>query len=74
MTTVLSKHNIEMKEELTQMVEQSNEKTKISVRDLNLFYGDKQALYSLSLDIKEKEVTALIGPLRVWKIYFLKNP
>ena len=37
-------------------------KTCLEVRDLNLFYGGKQALSSISLDIPEKKVTAFIGP------------
>ncbi|SOC43326.1 phosphate ABC transporter ATP-binding protein (PhoT family) [Ureibacillus acetophenoni] len=72
MTTLLSKHNKKVKEDLQQMTE-SNGKTKISVRDLNLFYGEKQALYSLSLDIQEKEVTALIGPSGCGKSTFLRT-
>lgn len=47
--------------------------TKISVRDLNLFYGEKQALFGVSLDIKEKEVTALIGPSGCGKSTFLRT-
>ena len=35
---------------------------KISVRDLNFYYGKSQALKSISLDIPEKRVTAFIGP------------
>lgn len=34
----------------------------MSVHDLNLFYGDKQALKNINLDIKKGEVTAFIGP------------
>lgn len=34
----------------------------LEVRDLELFYGDKKALSSISLDIPEKRVTAFIGP------------
>lgn len=73
MTTLLMKHNKKVKEDLQQMTEQSNGKTKISVRDLSLFYGEKQALYSLSLDIQEKEVTALIGPSGCGKSTFLRT-
>ena len=47
--------------------------TKIQVNNLNLFYGEKQALYSVSLDIKEKEVTALIGPSGCGKSTFLRT-
>lgn len=34
----------------------------ITVNDLNLHYGDKQALHNISLQIPEKKVTAFIGP------------
>jgi len=34
----------------------------IDVRDLNLYYGDKQALRDINLAISEKKVTAFIGP------------
>ena len=32
------------------------------LRDLNLYYGDKQALKSINMDISRYEVTAFIGP------------
>jgi phosphate transport system ATP-binding protein len=35
---------------------------KISVRNLNFFYGDQQALFDNNLDIAERRVTAIIGP------------
>lgn len=53
--------------------EQPNKEVKISVRDLDLFYGEKQALYSVSLDIRENEVTALIGPSGCGKSTFLRT-
>lgn len=34
----------------------------IQAKDLNLFYGDKQALKNIHLDIPEKRVSAFIGP------------
>ncbi len=46
---------------------------KISVRNLNLFYGEKQALFEVSIDIKEKEITALIGPSGCGKSTFLRT-
>lgn len=33
-----------------------------SINNLNLFYGDKQALKNISMDISRYEVTAFIGP------------
>ncbi len=38
------------------------EKTKIEIRDLDLFFGKKQALKNISLHIPEGKITALIGP------------
>ena len=54
-------------------MKQSAGTTKISVKDLNLFYGEKQALYNVSLDIEEKKVTALIGPSGCGKSTFLRT-
>lgn len=34
----------------------------IQIRDLNLYYGNKQALYDIDLDIARCHVTAFIGP------------
>jgi phosphate transport system ATP-binding protein len=45
---------------------------KISARNVNLWYGDKQALFDVSLDIAEREVTALIGPSGCGKSTFLR--
>ncbi|MEZ5357781.1 MAG: phosphate ABC transporter ATP-binding protein PstB [Candidatus Zixiibacteriota bacterium] len=47
--------------------------TKITVRDLNFFYGNSQALYDVSVDINEKEVFALIGPSGCGKSTFLRT-
>ena len=38
------------------------EKAKISVRDLNFYYGGFHALKHINLDLPEKKVTAFIGP------------
>ena len=50
-----------------------DKKTKIQVRDLNLWYGDNHALKSVSMDIKENSVTAFIGPSGCGKSTFLKT-
>ena len=46
---------------------------KIHVNDLCLFYGNKQALKNITLDITEKRVTALIGPSGCGKSTFLRT-
>ncbi len=45
---------------------------KITTSNLNLFYGPKQALFSVDLNVKEKTVTALIGPSGCGKSSFLR--
>lgn len=47
-------------------------KSKISAKNVNLFYGQKQALFGINLDFKEREVTALIGPSGCGKSSFLR--
>lgn len=34
----------------------------IKISDFDFFYGDKQALFDINMDIAEREVTAFIGP------------
>lgn len=45
---------------------------KISVKNLSLYYGEKQALKNISLDIPAKKVTAFIGPSGCGKSTFLR--
>jgi phosphate transport system ATP-binding protein len=46
---------------------------KMATRGLNLFYGEKQALRNIDLDIAVNEVTALIGPSGCGKSTFLRT-
>ena len=45
----------------------------ITVKGLNLWYGQTQALKNISIDIPEKPITALIGPSGCGKSTFLKT-
>ena len=45
---------------------------KMTARKLNLFYGEKQALFDVDLDIHANSVTALIGPSGCGKSTFLR--
>src|SRR6266571_2295036 len=46
---------------------------KIDVRHLNFYYGSKQALFDVSLPMRECQVTALIGPSGCGKTTFLRT-
>ena len=35
---------------------------RMGVNDLNLFYGEHQALHNVSIDIRDKQITSFIGP------------
>ena len=47
-------------------------KIKLHARNVEVFYGEKQALFEVSLDIRENAVTALIGPSGCGKSTFLR--
>jgi phosphate transport system ATP-binding protein len=47
-------------------------KAKFTARDLNFWYGDKQALFDISLTVAERSVMALIGPSGCGKSTFLR--
>ena len=46
---------------------------KISVKDLNFFYGKVQALHGISLEVPERQVIAFIGPSGCGKSTFLRT-
>ena len=46
---------------------------KISTTSLNFYYGEKQALNNVSLEFREREITALIGPSGCGKSTFLRT-
>ncbi len=50
-----------------------NEKIKIRVHDLHLYYGENHALKGINMDIPENAVTAFIGPSGCGKSTFLKT-
>ncbi|EEU13132.1 phosphate ABC transporter ATP-binding protein PstB [Anaerococcus vaginalis] len=50
----------------------ANKKTIINVEDLDLYYGDFQALKKINMEIKENEITAFIGPSGCGKSTTLK--
>ncbi len=47
-------------------------RAKIQVDHLSFYYGDKQALFDISMEIRERQITALIGPSGCGKSTFLR--
>ncbi len=45
----------------------------LEIKDLNLWYGDHQALFSVNMTVPEHRVTALIGPSGCGKSTFIKS-
>ena len=45
---------------------------KISAKNVDVFYGKKQALFDINLEIEENQVTALIRPSGCGKSTFLR--
>ncbi|AUB78804.1 phosphate ABC transporter ATP-binding protein [Spiribacter roseus] len=56
----------------TTQTRNESELAKMSATDLNLWYGDTQALHGINLDMPAQEVTALIGPSGCGKSTFLR--
>jgi phosphate transport system ATP-binding protein len=56
----------------TQRMLEPVSKVKLATRDVNVFYGDKQALYDVDLDVGLNQVTALIGPSGCGKSTFIR--
>lgn len=55
------------------VTELSQLEMKVEARNLNFFYGPKQALFDISVMIPEKKVTAFIGPSGCGKSTFLRT-
>jgi len=49
-----------------------SDNAKMSMRNVNVFYDDKQAINDVSLDLARNQVTALIGPSGCGKSTFLR--
>ena len=50
----------------------SDDQVAVTARDVCVYYGQKQALFNVGLDVKKNEVTALIGPSGCGKSTFLR--
>ena len=64
---------VETKNTITQTMEATSNMDKFNVKNLDLFYGDFQALKSVNMDIAANEITAFIGPSGCGKSTYLKT-
>ncbi|HXR64298.1 MAG TPA: phosphate ABC transporter ATP-binding protein PstB [Ktedonobacteraceae bacterium] len=51
----------------------ANAPLKIAIKNVNFFYGPKQALFDVTIPIRERQTTALIGPSGCGKSTFLRT-
>ena len=67
--------DVSMEEKLPAKAGDMNDKQpiKMSVADVDFFYGRAQALFDISMDIERHRVTALIGPSGCGKSTFLRT-
>ena len=56
---------------MTKEISKEN-KVKVKVNDLNLWYGDNHALHGISAELYQNKITALIGPSGCGKSTFLR--
>lgn len=49
------------------------ESSKMSMRNVDVFYGDKQAIFNVNVDIGQHEVIAMIGPSGCGKSTFIRS-
>jgi len=49
------------------------ERSKMSVENLSAWFGDKQALFNINIELFENKVTAIIGPSGCGKSTFIRN-
>jgi phosphate transport system ATP-binding protein len=57
---------------MTEQSHRARRRSKVSVESLNLYYGDFRALSGISIEIQDREITALIGPSGCGKSSFLR--
>lgn len=67
-----STESLEVSSDQSTVGEQFCENAKMTIRNTNVFYADKQAIHDVSIDIAKNEVIAMIGPSGCGKSTFLR--
>ena len=60
------------KDAVKKVKKKSSPELKFQAANVDVFYGDKQALFDVSLDIRARSITSLIGPSGCGKTTFLR--
>ncbi len=71
----MNENDPQISQDITNLITVGNafsEHAKMSMRNVNVFYADKQAIHDVSLDIGKNEVVAMIGPSGCGKSTFLR--
>ena len=68
-----SEQTLELDEGHVTVGESFSDDPKMTMRNINVFYADKQAIYDVSIDIAKNEVIAMIGPSGCGKSTFLRT-
>ena len=68
-----SKQNLEVDQAQATVGNRFCDNPKMSMRNVNVYYGDKQAIQDVSVDIAKNEVIAMIGPSGCGKSTFLRS-
>src|SRR5688500_14016249 len=73
-TVLLNRHHANQVSNLTLLPDNEIEKEKVfQTENVNLWYGEHQALHHINLSIRKKEVMAIIGPSGCGKSTYLKT-
>jgi len=72
-TKNLKVNNVNTTKEAKEGNKMTDKKVVFDTRELNLWYGEDQALKNINLEIQENEVTAIIGPSGCGKSTFIKT-
>lgn len=62
-----------MKDMSENNMQQNSTPAKMTARNVNVFYGDKQAINDVSIDVDKENVTSFIGPSGCGKSTFLRT-
>jgi phosphate transport system ATP-binding protein len=71
-STPIRHHDTELSGATLTAIQNTPANFKVTARDVSVFYGAKQALFNVNVDIPEKSVTAFIGPSGCGKSTFLR--